>query len=366
MKTKPAITRLISKSSLPWKGFKALSCTLLWLAGALAFGNQAQAGALYAATSAGGPGELYILNATSGAVITDVGPLNDSSSVNYPISGLAFHPVTRVLYGSTGNSVAATAAKFVTIDPATARVTVIGSFNTGFTNTSGTPSTMSDLAFDPTSNILYGIGSIGGPHLYSINLTTGKATQIGSSGLTSTSGGGIAISSTGVIYGTPTASRFGTYDKTTGALTAISTTMVKPLGGSYAALAFNENGVLFGQNSGSGTPPPCAIVTIDPATAAVTNVGASVDSLDAIAFQPSTTTIQIQTTGIRLVGGNVEVTFTALPAGASASSFKLQKATLITNTFTDDNSATITDLGSGTFRATTAASGAAQFYRIKY
>jgi hypothetical protein len=244
---------------------------------------------------------------------------------------------------------------------------VIGSFNTGHTNTGGTPATMSDLAFDPTSNILYGMGSIGGPNLYSIDLTTGQATQIGSNGpLTSTSGGGIAISPTGVIYGTPTASRFGTYDKTTGAFTAISTTMVKPLGGSYAALAFNENGVLFGQNSGSGTPPPCAIVTIDPATGTVTTVGASADSLDAIAFRSSTTTIQIRITGIQIVGGKVEVRFTALPAGASASSFKLQKVTLITDTFTDDNSATITDLGSGTFKATTAASGAAQFYRIKY
>src|SRR5947209_7180957 len=59
---------------------------------------------LYATSSAGGPGELYILNTLNGGVITDVGPTNDALLTNYPITGLAFHPTTGVLYGSTGNS----------------------------------------------------------------------------------------------------------------------------------------------------------------------------------------------------------------------------------------------------------------------
>jgi hypothetical protein len=42
------------------------------------------------------------------------------------------------------------------VDPATAQVTVIGLFNV--TNTFP-PATMADLAFDPTTGILYGIGS---------------------------------------------------------------------------------------------------------------------------------------------------------------------------------------------------------------
>ena len=62
--------------------------------------------ALYASTSAGGPGELYIINATNGALVSDVGPLNDVTGMNYPVTGLAFNPVTGLLYGSTGNSVA--------------------------------------------------------------------------------------------------------------------------------------------------------------------------------------------------------------------------------------------------------------------
>src|SRR5205814_5822857 len=92
--------------------------------------SRARAAILYGATSAGGPGELFILNPASGAVVTDVGPLNDALTVNYPVTGLAFSPVTGVLYGSTGNA-GAVDAILVTINPATALVTVIGSFNAG-------------------------------------------------------------------------------------------------------------------------------------------------------------------------------------------------------------------------------------------
>src|SRR5205085_2103707 len=102
--------------------------------------------------------------------------------------------------------------------------------NAGPVSGGGTPATMSDLAFTPTGQ-LYGIGSIGGPNLYSINLSTGQATVVGSNGpLTSTSGGGLAVSPGGVYYGTPTSSRFGTYDPTTGAYTNIAGPSSHPAG----------------------------------------------------------------------------------------------------------------------------------------
>src|SRR5690242_10793419 len=95
------------------KKVRVFICTL----GVLATLGRADASILYGATSAGGPGELYILNPATGAMIQDVGPLNDLSSVNYPITGLAFHPITGVLYGSTGNA-GTTDALLVTINPA--------------------------------------------------------------------------------------------------------------------------------------------------------------------------------------------------------------------------------------------------------
>jgi hypothetical protein len=259
---------------------KLSNCILLAVTLALASATGAYADILYGSTASGGPGELYTLNPSTGGVIQDVGPLNDALNVNYGVTGLAFNPITGLLYGSTANADPATAAKLISINPLTGLVTVIGDFNvTG----GGLGATMADIGFD-SSGHLYGIGSKGGPQLYSIDLLTGQATIVGSgSGLTSTTGGGLAISPSSVFYGTPTSTRFGTYDSTTGAFSNIANP-VKPGGGAYAALDFDGN-VLYGLNSGTGTPPSTHLVTIDTLTGTVTDLGGSVPALDAIAFQ---------------------------------------------------------------------------------
>src|SRR5581483_6447441 len=144
------------------------------------------------------------------------GPLTDALGANYPVTGLAFSPATGVLYGSAANSNAATRARLVVVDPATARVTPVGPFNAGPVNPQGVPATMADLAFTPAGQ-LYGVSSLNRPDLYAIDLASGQATLVGPSGVdVSTSGGGLAVSPGGVFYGTPTASRFGTYDPATG------------------------------------------------------------------------------------------------------------------------------------------------------
>ena len=281
---------------------KLIHALLLALAAMALFSARVDAGQLYASTAAGAEGRLYQLNPADGTVIQNIGLLNDVTGTNYPITGLAFHPTTGVLYGSTGNNPAATAARLVTIDPATALVTVVGPFNAGPTNSSGTPSTMADIGFDPAGN-LYGVASIGGPNLYSINLATAQATLVGPNGVaTSTTGGGLAISGGGVFYGTPTASRFGTYDLGTGGYTDIGNP-TKPSGGGYGSLDF-DGSVLYGLNVGSGSPPATNLVIIDPATAGVTNLGASVASLDAIAFRvPEPTTVLLWAIGLIAVTG---------------------------------------------------------------
>jgi hypothetical protein len=245
--------------------------------------TQVHAARLYGATASGAAGRLFEIDPATGAMIQDIGPLNDSGGTNYPITGLAFHPQSGVLYGSTGNNPAATAALLVTIDPATALVTVIGTFNTGEENGDGVPATMADIGFDRKGS-LYGVGSIGGPQLYSIDTATAQATVIGSSGLTSTGGGGLAITASGTYFGTPTSSRFGTYDPVTGVYTNITNPTKPGGGGSYAALDVTPgSGVLYGLNSASGSPPPTFLAIISP-TGTVTSVGPSVQSLDAIAF----------------------------------------------------------------------------------
>jgi hypothetical protein len=240
----------------------------------------AQAGTLYLATASGSPGELYIVNPATAATVKDVGPLNDANNVNYAVTGLAFHPTTGVLYGSSASSDAATASRLLIIDPATAKVTVVGLYNANAAS-----ATMADISFDSSGN-LYGVASKSGPNLFSVDTTTAQATQIGNTFLTSTSGGGIAIDSTGVIWGAPTASRFGTYNLSDGTFVNNGTPTKPAGGGAFAALAFDETGVLYALNSGPGTPPPTHLAIINTNDLTVTDLGVCVSAGDAIAFQP--------------------------------------------------------------------------------
>jgi hypothetical protein len=238
----------------------------------LALAVQADASTLYGATSSG-HGELYVLNPATGSPLQDVGALNDVTGLNYAVTGLAFDPGTGVLYGSAGG---VSGTKLLTINPATASVSVVGSFSAG-------TATMTDLAFDQSGN-LFGISSSGGANLYSVNKVTGAATLIGPSGVTFTEGGGLAISSGGVFYGAPIPGEYGSYNSTTGVYTHIATPAT-PVGsgGSYAALAF-DGATLYGDNLKPGTGGGAThLVKIDPTTGNVTDIGPSVTHLDALA-----------------------------------------------------------------------------------
>lgn len=244
-------------------------CILFCALGVLAAVVPVDGSTLYGSTAAGGvAGELWVINASTGAALTDVGPLNDVTGKNYGVTGLAFDPVSGLLYGSTSGH---SGTSLLAINPSTALVTVVGSY--------GTTGTMADIAFDASGN-LYGISSSGGANLYSINISTGQATKVGASGFSVTAGGGLAISPAGVFYSTPEGNDLGTYDSTTGAYTAIAT-IATPAGSgtSYGALAFDGN-TLYGMDLGS----PTHLVTIDPTSGAVTDIGTSVANIDGIAF----------------------------------------------------------------------------------
>jgi hypothetical protein len=73
---------------------------------------------------------------------------------------------------------------------------------------------------------------------------------------------------------------------------------------------------------------------------------------------------QPEITGIGVNGSTVEIRFKAR-ASDTAGAFKLQSASVVTSVFGDDNTASITALGSGEFKATTTTSNPAGFYRIR-
>jgi hypothetical protein len=246
-------------------------------------GRPAWANALYGATGSNGVnGELVILSPTTGAVTTDIGALVDGSGNPYGMTGLAFQPGTGALFGSTANVSPTASAHLVRINPATAQVTDIGSFSVG--------STMSDITFDRTTGTLYGWHAAGDHSLYTVDLTTGLATQVGTLSRGDFGGGGLAADAAGNIYSTPdgvTAANptLRTVDKVTGATTTVASLSGGPLSNNINALDFDSAGTLYGINNDRGLPSRTHLVTIDTATGVNTDIGGSLDNLDAIAFQ---------------------------------------------------------------------------------
>ena len=271
------------------KTYHAIVCVLVLLA----IGTQAHAVVLYGSTS--GPTslthELFTFDATNGAPIQDIGPLNDSGGHNYPMTGLAVNPLTGVLYGSTGNSCC---QKLVTINPATAQVTVVGDFNAfvttynqgGVIKTANTFATMADIGFDKYGH-LYGISSVGNPNLYSIDINTGQATLIGNSGVDFlVNGGGLAISPDGVFYSTPENLHFGTYNPTTGVYANVTSNVYKPpanANNGYGSLDFNGN-ALYAMTVALPSHLVLFDLTNPSASGNSTDVGPTVNRIDGMAF----------------------------------------------------------------------------------
>jgi len=250
------------------------------LAWALAVAPLQAAETLYGADGAqGNPSSLYIL-ASNGAVICMIGP------IGFAVTGLAVHPTTGVLFGSTGNMSPTNPGSLITINKGTGAGTLVGSFGVA-------GATMADLTFT-SDGTLYGWLSnpSGGPEdLYTINLTTGTATKVGTSGLSDTFGGGLAANSGNTIFLAANGDDgpLRTVNRSTGAVTTV-TTLNGTSGNAITAMAFNAAGILHGVDLSGGNPQRAELITIDTSTGALTALGATVDRLSAIVFDNTQTT----------------------------------------------------------------------------
>jgi hypothetical protein len=206
-------------------------------------------------------------------LLTTIGLLNDVNGNNYPMAGLKYNPFTGVFYGATANALVNPNC-LVTVDPATAFVTVIGPFG----------QVLTDIAIDPTTGVMYGISGFN-QKFYTIDTTTGLATQTGSTGIGFANGGGFASDITGALFGISNQS-FYSFDKTTGAATLIGPTS---LGNLVKAADFSPSNVFYGLEGGGGIDNTHLrwLDTCDVTTGTCTRVGPiPVNDLDALAFIP--------------------------------------------------------------------------------
>lgn len=254
---------------------------------------------LFVATGSRGiAGALFVASPVSGAS-TFVGNLL-VGTLPVGITGLAVHPITRVLYGSTTNASPNLPGRLVTIDPTTAAVTVVGPFNppgpptTSCTSGAGGPPTMQDLEFR-ADGTLFGFCN---QTLFVINPATGQATPIGTDPYTSTSdfgGGGLAF--TPLLN--PNAALWVAARQTLGHIFRVDPTTGRVLqalqltGGldeeAFAGLTTDQNGTLLAAGSGipagPGQPVPTRLVSINTTTGAITTLGALPNNTDAITLE---------------------------------------------------------------------------------
>lgn len=230
----------------------------------------AQSQTLYVATGSGGvTGNLYTVDPTTAAA-TVVGPIL-AGGLPIAMTGLAFDPTTNILYGITSNNSPNIARHLVTINPATGLATDIGALGIGG----------ADIAFDAAGNLYMSSGNA--TNLYSVNKATGVATVIGATG-TGNGGSGLAINAGGTAFfaGNGDHGALATLNLATGAATLGATLTGAPNNGGIDSMKFSSTGVLFGVDNNNS--PVNNLVTINTATGAVTNIGALPASIDGMAF----------------------------------------------------------------------------------
>jgi hypothetical protein len=216
--------------------------------------------------------DLYTIDTTTGAG-TSIG------AIGFGITGLAFRPSDDVLFGVTNNNSASNPRALVTIDTVTGAGTLVGAL--------GVANGIADISFR-SDDALYGYAPTNRT-LYSINTSTGAATQVSATAIpTSGFGYGDAFDSGDILYVFPkgTAGAFYIVDPATGGLTAqtaLSGTAFT--NGIINAAAFDVDDLAWVSVISSG--PVWDIGTIDVGSSSIAGVGSTVSNLDALAWGPA-------------------------------------------------------------------------------
>ena len=221
--------------------------------------------ALYAVDgNSGGPSSLYRLDPRAGAVLREIGPTGFDR-----ITGVAFHPITGVLYAVT--HVSGGTGELLTLDLATGAGSAVGAHG----------EEILDLAFAP-SGLLYGWVEID-DDLAEIDPATGIATLVGDCG-EATAATGLAVDLDGRAFvKEDMTGSIHLVDRNTGDCSApVSLSGVGP--SLNNSLAFDDEGTLYSIRRTGGVTE---LHAVDPTTGDVIHASTvDLPEISAIAFQP--------------------------------------------------------------------------------
>ena len=221
-------------------------------------------------------GNLYVVDPET-ASTTLVAPLMVGGKTPIGLRGLAIHPKTGVFYGLTGPNASVIPRSLVTIDPLTGVVTLVGDLGYG----------ASDIEFDSDGTLYAWVPET--RQVGIVNLETGAVTLRGQplergamKGSFSFAGGGKALVASTGGNGT-----LDTVDLETGKVTTGPPLTGAPFADFLGGLTVSARGTLYAINSSLGRGVQANLVTIDPQTGHVTNIGALPNDTESMAFGPT-------------------------------------------------------------------------------
>jgi len=221
-------------------------------------------------------GNLYTVDPKT-ASTTLVAPLMVAGKTPIGLRGLAVHPRTGIFYGITSPNAASFPRSLVTVDPMNGNVSPVGDLGYG----------ASDLDFDSDGTLYAWVPET--RQVGTVNLETGAITLVGQPLERGALKGSVAFVDKGhaLVAGTGGNGTLDTVDLVSGKVTTGPTLIGAPFPDFIGGLAFSPKGVLYAINSSLGRGVQANLITIDPQTGKVTNLGALPNDTESLYFGPA-------------------------------------------------------------------------------
>jgi len=222
-------------------------------------------------------GNLYLVDRDTASTRL-VASFNVGGKTPVGLDGLAIHPRTGAFYGITAPSSAVIPKSLVLVDPTNGNVTPVGDLGV----------VASDIEFAPDGTLYAWLPET--RQIGTIDVDTGRVTARGKPVERGASKGGFTLIGPDKAYVATTggAGTLDVIDIKTGDLTTGPQLTGAPFPDLINGLAL-QHGTLYAINTNFGRSTQANLVTIDPQTGKVTNVGALPNDTDAIAFGPAQT-----------------------------------------------------------------------------